>query len=95
VRRPLACLIPCFFTPLHEWSQQDIDKAIGVLEDFLQEHPAAGSLTHFNILAELHLQQGRHQRVADVVRTAADTFGNQELPIDLQVGKHNLGAEAF
>ena len=57
-----------------------------MLEDFLERHPAAASLTHFNILAELHLQQGRHQRVADVVRTAADTFGNQELPIDLQVG---------
>ncbi len=73
-------------THLHEFARQDIEKAIGVLEDFLERHPAAASLTHFNILAELHLQQGRHQRVADVLRTAADTFGNQELPIDLQVG---------
>ena len=55
---------------------------------------AAASLTHFNILAELHLQKGRHQRVADVVRTAADTFGNQELPIDLQVGSARLGVKA-
>ena len=56
-----------------------------MLEDFLQKYPAAASLTHFNILAELYLQLGRHQRVADLMRAAVDMFANQELPIDLQV----------
>ena len=81
--------------PLHDCARQDIEKAIGVLEDFLEKHPAAASLTHFNILAELHLQQGRHQRVADVVRTAADTFGSQELPIDLQVHRRDVGRRGY
>jgi hypothetical protein len=62
-----------------------VTKAIAVLEEFLEAYPPAASLTHFNILAELYLQLGRHARVTDLVRSAADTFANQELPIDLQV----------
>lgn len=60
--------------------------AVGILEDFLKNHPAEADLSVIHLLAVIHMEDNAHLKALDLIECAKQRyFTGKQMPLNLSI----------